>query len=50
MGIIAFLVAVPLIAAALLMLFRTDQQRSVITIAAAGAVCGLVVLRKRSKQ
>ena len=37
MGIIAFLVAVPLIAAALLMLFRTDQQRNVITIAAAGA-------------
>ena len=37
MSLIAFLMAVPLIAAALLMLFRTDQQRSVITIVAAVA-------------
>ena len=37
MGLIAFLVAVPLVAAVLLMLFRTDQQRSVITVVAAAA-------------
>ncbi len=37
MGLIAFLVAAPLLAAVLLMLFRSNQQRTVITVAAAGA-------------
>ena len=36
MGLIAFLVAAPLVAAVALMLFRSESQRAVITIAAAG--------------
>ena len=36
MGLIAFLVVAPLVAAVALMLFRSESQRGVITIAAAG--------------
>ena len=43
MGLIPFLVAVPLIAAVLLMLFRSEQQRAVITIAAAAATGALAL-------
>ena len=43
MSLIAALVAVPLIAAVLLMLFRSESQRNVITIAAA-AITGVTAV------